>query len=71
MDIRFPIKGKHVGFPTDKQPPLTSPELNNVRPFHNGRLSGGQRGGMKKLYSQQIGGAAAPIVWMGSITTVD
>jgi len=72
-EIIFPIKGKHVGFSASKQPQLTSPDLNNVRPYDvlANRARGGQRPGMKKLYSQQIGGAAAPVIWTGSVTVVD
>lgn len=71
-EVLFPIKGKHTGFPASKQPQLTSPDLNNVRPYEvlGKRARGGQRPGLKKLYSQQIGGAAAPVVWVGSITVV-
>lgn len=35
------------------------------------RFRGGQRPGLQKAYTQQIGGASVPIVWTGFITTVD
>lgn len=71
MEILFPIKGKNVGLPPSKQAEMTSPDMDNVRPYHKGRLRGGQRPGLSKLYSQQIGGQAAPVVWCGSVTTID
>lgn len=73
MELLFPLKGLHVGFPTDKQPPSTSPKLQNVRPYDvlDGRARGGQRPGLKKQYSQQIGDAAVPIAVLLSITVVD
>lgn len=73
MELPFPLKGLHVGFSVGKQPPDTSPDLQNVRPHDvlDGRVRGGQRPGLKKQYSQQIGGAAVPIVVLLSITRVD
>ena len=71
MILGFPLKGKFLGIQSSKQPGQTSRDLNNVRPFFDGRAVGGQRPGMDKAYSQQIGGQAAPIVWLGSVTTVD
>lgn len=71
MELMFPYKGKHVGFPGSKQPPNTSRDLNNVRPYHGGKLAGGQRDGMNKKFGQQIGGSAGPVVAMCSVTTVD
>ena len=70
-ELTFPTKGKYVGAPASKQPPQTSRDLNNVRPFWDGRAVGGQRDGANKRYSQQIGGAAKPIVEMCSVTVVD
>lgn len=71
MELNFPIKGKYVGAPASKQPPGTSRDLNNVRPYYDGRAVGGQRDGANKKYSQQIGGAAKPIIAMCSVTVVD
>lgn len=70
-ELTFPNKGKHVDSPASKQPPGTSRDLNNVRPYFDGRACGGQRDGANKKYSQQIGGAAIPIVAMCSVTVVD
>jgi len=52
------------------QPPNTSPDLNNVRPLAGGRHQGGQRPGLEKTYSEQIGGETGPVVWVGSVTVV-
>ena len=47
--------------------------MSNIRPRDTleGRLRIGQRPGMKKAYTQQIGGDAQPVVYLGSVTTVD
>ncbi len=71
MILGFPLKGKFLGIQSSKQPGQTSRDLNNVRPFFDGRAVGGQRPGMDKVYSQQIGGDAVSVVWLGSVTTVD
>jgi len=72
-NLRFPIKGLHRGFVTEVQPELTSPDLNNVRPFDvlDQRARGGQRPGLDKAYAQQIGGEASPIVELLAVTVVD
>jgi len=70
-ELTFPLKGKNVGAPASKQPPGTSRDLNNVRPFWDGKAVGGQRPGLSKKFTQKIGGAAAPIVDLCSVTTVD
>lgn len=71
MEFRFPLKGKNVGVPTSKQPGETSRDLNNVRPRFDGEYIGGQRPGVDKRYSQQIGGAELPIVNIVTVTVVD
>lgn len=72
MEIPFPILGKHVGLPSDKQPVLTSPDLNNMRPMNpkTGRVCGAQRPALNKRYTQQIAGVAGPIVDMCSVAVV-
>lgn len=71
MDI--PVKGKSEGLPVDNQPPNTSGYMNNVRPVDvlEKRIRIGQRPGMDKAYSQQIGGANIPIVYITSVTVID
>ena len=71
MILSFPLKGIFLGLQSSKQLPDTSRDLNNVRPFFDGRAVGGQRDGMDKAYSQRIGGQAAPVVAACSVTVVD
>ncbi len=73
MDLYFPFRGYHVGVSTEKQPEGTTPYIQNMRILSvlNGRIVGGQRGGLQKAYAQQISGVAMPIVEMLQITTVD
>ena len=71
MILTFPLKGIFLGLQSSKQIPDTSRDLNNVRPFFDGRAVGGQRDGMDKVYSQQISGTANPIVAMCSVKVVD
>jgi hypothetical protein len=68
-----PVKGIHQGVVVDKTPPLTSGDMNNVRPTDvlENRLRIGQRPGQDKAYTQQIGGAAFPIVEIVSVTIID
>lgn len=70
MILNFPLKGKFLGLQSSKQPDQTSRDLNNVRPFFDGRAVGGQRPGMDKVYTQQIGSGGV-IVAMCSVTVVD
>jgi hypothetical protein len=72
MEFTFPIRGKYMGLPSDKQPLLTSPDLNNMRPLNpkTGRVCGAQRPGLSKRYTQQIASVAGPVVVMGSVTIV-
>ena len=72
LEFPFPHQGKDEGWPKSKQPILTSPSLQNVRPFdvYANRARGGQRPGLRKLYSAQIGGDARPIVAIAQITIV-
>lgn len=72
MELLFPYKGKHIGFPISKQPNNTSPHLNNVRPYDtlDNRIRGGQRPGLSQKYTQRIGGFPNPIVELLSVTVV-
>jgi len=71
MELVPPYKGLNVGAPASKQPPGTSRDLNNVRPIGDGKFLIWERPGTTKVYTQQIGGDAAPIIAMLSISTVD
>ncbi len=57
-EIQFPIHGLHEGLSAEHQPPTTSPSLKNVRPIdiEEERVRGGQRPGLVKAYSTQVGG---------------
>ncbi len=69
MNLSFPIGGIDKGRATSEQPVLTSPDLNNVRPYDtkDNRIRGGQRPGLDKRYAQQIGGDTFPIVAIVSV----
>ena len=70
--LEFPKQGKHVGRRAGAQPKGTSRDLNNVRPYWDGRACGGQRPPVDKKYTQRIGGNANyPVMVMGSVTVVD
>jgi len=68
--IYFPKRGYNEAQAPSRQPPDTSPDLNNVRPLAGGRYQGGQRPGLEKTYSEQIGGETGPVVWVGSVTVI-
>ena len=69
-ELQFPIHGLHEGLSTEKQPLTTSPSLQNVRPVdvEEERTRGGQRPGLVKAYSTQVGGAR-PVLVITSIAT--
>ena len=71
MMLRFPIKGKYLGVPSSKQPEQTSRDLNNVRPFFDGRAVGGQRPAVDKWGAgTQVGAAEQPVVDMCVVSSV-
>jgi hypothetical protein len=72
-DIPLPLGGFSEGFQPDRQPTATSGYMSNTRPRDTleKKIRIGQRPGLKKAYSQQIGGAEKPIVQILSITTID
>lgn len=57
-ELQFPIHGLHEELSAEHQPPTTSPHLQNVRPMdvEEERVRGGQRPGLTKAYSTQVGG---------------
>lgn len=72
-ELQFPIKGKSEITAAAKQPQLTSPHMNNVRPqdVSQNRIRGGQRPGIDKRYSQQIGSDSEyPVVVLLQVTLV-
>ncbi len=73
MIILFPIKGQHKGGVTSLLPPLTSNNLNNMRPYDtlDDRARGGQRPGLDKWGDgDQVGSAEQPVVAMCIVTSV-
>lgn len=70
MELPFPFGGLHEGLAAEKQPPTTSPQLQNVRPYDvkESRSRGGQRPGFIKAYTTQVGGEY-PVLAIGFITT--
>ncbi len=73
VELQFPIKGKSEITAAAKQPQLTSPHINNVRPqdVAENRIRGGQRPGLDKRYSQRIGDDANyPVVVLLAVTRV-
>ena len=73
FEFQLPLSGLSEGLPVSDEQAGTSGYMSNVRPRDvlEKRLRIGQRPGLKKAYSQQIGGITSPIVWLGSITIVD
>ena len=75
MNINFPLplKGFARGLVPGMEEGTTSAYMLNVRPRDvlESWIRIGQRPGLKKAYSQQIGGTNRPIVWLGSIVTTD
>lgn len=72
-EFELPIRGVSEGLPPDKQEQLTTGYMNNMIPrgVLERKIRLTQRPGLDKVYTQQVGGADAPIVWIGSIVVVD
>lgn len=69
-ELKFPIKGIDRGWANSDQPPITSPDLNNVRAVDTqlSRIRGGQRPGLKRwAKGTQVGTVRNPIVAMITI----
>lgn len=72
-EFSLPIKGVSFGFPVDKSPPLTTGYANNFRAIDTleKKVRIGQRPGQSKVYTEQIGGAASPVVAVCQVTVID
>ena len=72
FEFSIPIKGYSEGTSLNNQPTGTTCYMQNCRPVDvlESKIKLGQRPGLKKAYSQQIGGGANPIVWLGSVTRI-
>lgn len=71
--VYFPIRGVNTGMVTDKQPPMTAPAMQNVRPFdtQDGRARGGQRPALRKWGAGvRIGAVEQPVVSICSVASV-
>jgi len=73
IDMPSPIKGVSESLDPSKQIPLTSGYMNNVRATDvlERQIRIGQRPGLDKVFDEQIGEAAYPIVAICTITTID
>lgn len=73
QELQLPLQGLSKGLAVNKESINTSGYMLNIRPRDTleRRIRLGKRPGLKKAYSQQIGGIASSINWLGSIITVD
>lgn len=73
MKLRFPYEGIDKGRALNEQPNMTSPNMNNVRPYDvlDNRMRGGQRPGLGKWGNgDQIGAAEQPVVAICTVSSV-
>ncbi|KKN60035.1 hypothetical protein LCGC14_0536220 [marine sediment metagenome] len=73
LRLLFPVGGVNRSRLPDEQPELTSPGMNNVRPFDvsDERIRGGQRPALIKWGAgTQIGDIEQPVVAMCSVSAV-
>ena len=72
VEFPLPLGGVSEGLPVSNESGATSGYMSDVRPRDvlEKRMRLGQRPGLKKAYSQQIGGDAKPILELISITKV-
>lgn len=73
VELAFPVKGIDKNWANSDQPPLTSPDMENVRPYGNAeaRLRGGQRPGLDKWGDgDQVAGAGNPVLFICQVTSM-
>ena len=72
-EFPLPINGVNYGLPVDKTPAQFSGYMNNVFPRDvlERRIRLGQRPGLDKVFSQQIGGEENPVIELLFVTVVD
>ena len=72
MEFQEPYRGIFKGFAVDKIPNEYSPSMNNVRPIDvlERRIRLGQRPGLEKWSTDQIGGSEQPVVALISVSSV-
>jgi hypothetical protein len=72
VEVAFPLQGVNKNWANSEQPPLSSPDCNNVRPIDvsETRIRGGQRPGLDKWGAgDQLGSAFNPVVAMTIVYT--
>lgn len=73
--LKSPIRGINKGRLPDEQPELTSPGMNNVRPFDtlDDRIRVGQSPGMVKRYAEVVSqySIGGPVVAMCEVSVVE
>jgi len=69
LDFIFPLQGKDENWSVSHQPPQTSPDMKNVRPYdvQGNRARGGQRPGIKTLFTWAAS-TGQPVLAMAQIT---
>ena len=72
IELPSPIQGISKGVPVDKESPATSGYMNNVRPVDTleRKIRLGQRPGLDKWSTDQIGGVEQPIVAMTFVSAI-
>lgn len=73
MKLRFPYEGIDKGRALNEQPQMTSPHMNNIRPYDvlDNRMRGGQRPALDKWGAgTKIGAAEQPVVAMCIVSSV-
>lgn len=73
FEIKFPLKGIDKNWANSEQPPITSPDMNNVRPkdVSEARLRGGQRPGLDKWGDgDRIASSQEPVVIILTVAAV-
>ena len=72
INVPLPIKGIFKGTIPGKEPENTSPYMNNVRPVDVNvkRIRIGQRPGLDKWSSTQVGDASNPVVAICSVSSI-
>ncbi len=74
LRLLFPVGGINRSRVPEEQPEMTSPDMDNVRPFDNldERIRGGQRPGLVKWgIGTQVGSAEQPVVSICVVSSVE
>ncbi len=71
VDLQFPVGGLNKRYAYQSQPPYTTPDCLNVRPFETieGRARGGSRPGLGKAMYEQLG-SGNPIRLLTGVSTI-